>query len=177
MLMTNGEKQLESIGMNMYERAIRMGIPAWDAEDLVQEAFVRFYAGRFQKEVLPPKQQKTALEQFFLSGWTRWLRDRRQERENLTAHPENLCSDRELPEERCLRLDEKAETQDIYVILKELFRMKKQMRDVLELTALFKFSEEETCRILGISPEDLHKRLKSARQELRFRLRIRGIDL
>ena len=54
--------------------------------------------------------------------------------------------------------------------------MKRTMRDVLELTALFGLRGEEAGRILGISDEVYKKRLLRARKELRARLHTQGIQ-
>ena len=173
---TVDEERLQTLADEMREKAVHMGLSFWDAEDLVQDTFSRFYLKRYHCRALPLRQQEVVLGQLFRAEWVKRQKDREKRKEKLVKDPAvfDFCRKSEAEESSqeagCLH------EEDMHTVLREIFRMKRTMRDVLELTALFGLRGEEAGRILGISDEVYKKRLLRARKELRARLHTQGIQ-
>ncbi len=172
---TTDDERLEKVSENLRQKGIQMGLSCWDAEDLVQDTFSRFYNRRYHYRGLPQDEQEALINKIFRTEWARRLRAAGREREELVRDPEELASLSESSGDSCPVEKYCLSDRDTYIILKEMFRMKKPMRDVLEITAFLGVGGKEGGRVLGISGDVFRKRLSRARKELRLRLAEQGI--
>ena len=176
MKMTVNEHRFGKMAAYLQRQAVQLGMTSWDAEDLVQETFSVFFRNWYRYRRMSRDQREKNLQRIFRAEYVRRMHTVGMNCEEPVKDPEFFLRSSESPP-KGFSVEEYAESnQNLRIILKELFRLKKNMRDVLEVAVFTDVPAEEAGKLLGLTEKAYLRRLDRARGELRLRLLARGIE-